>query len=120
MFESMNVTFDTVSDVMPAGRKKYIHSEGYVAKFQFVPNPDTWVYTSLPRNTTSLLPRSLSLWRLSLSPYSGGFTGQTNGVVRFSFAAEPSSSGIIPASAWKFLRDGVLGGVGGTHVVFTY
>ena len=41
MFESMNVTFDTVSDVMPAGRKKYIHSEGYVAKFQFVPNPDT-------------------------------------------------------------------------------
>lgn len=41
LFESMNVTFDTVSDVMPAGRKKYIHSEGYVAKFQFVPNPDT-------------------------------------------------------------------------------
>lgn len=83
-FENMNVTFDTSSDVMPAGREKLIHSEGYVAKFLFEPAGN--------------------------QSYTGGFAGANYGIVRFSFAAEPTSSGIIPASAWKFLRDGLPSG----------
>lgn len=84
LFESMDVTFDTVSDVMPAGREKLIHSEGYVMKFQWVPT--------------------------SNSTFTGGFAGAQYGVARLSFAAEPTTSGIIPASAWKFLRSGVPSG----------
>jgi len=35
--ESVITTFRNVSDIMPSGREKYIHSVGAVAKFTFNP-----------------------------------------------------------------------------------
>lgn len=41
------------------------------------------------------------------SPYTGGFAGSDYGIGRLSFAVKPTSDGIVPGSAWKFLRDGM-------------
>jgi hypothetical protein len=84
--ESMEDSFSGKGDAMPAAyfygtRTKYIHSVGVVGKVKFQPAPG--------------------------QPYSGIFKGANYGLVRFSSAAEPSSSQSLAAGmGLKFLRDG--------------
>ena len=81
MLEGMGPTFEAPGDEMPSGRTKYIHSVGVTGKVRFVKKGDT--------------------------DYSGIFQGADHGIVRFSSAAEPSSSqALAPGMGLKFLRDG--------------
>lgn len=82
--EDMEPTFNTAGDAMPAGRKKYIHTVGNVAKCKWV--------------------------SAGGHPYTGIFKGATHGLVRLSSAAEPALTTmqpLAPGMGLKFLRDGV-------------
>ncbi|CAE7707187.1 unnamed protein product [Symbiodinium pilosum] len=80
MGESVQVSFESQSDIFPGSRIKYIHSVGAVA----------------PIN-----------WESLTSKYGGLFgSGSENGFVRFSSAAEPGKSGFTPGIGLKLLRDG--------------
>lgn len=79
--ESIRVSFDAQSDIFPEPREKYIHSVGTVAPFR-------WEVVGKPR-------------------YSGIFaTGAEYGLIRFSSAGPPGSSGFGPGAGVKILRDG--------------
>lgn len=80
--ESIRVSFEAVSDILPdPNRKKFIHSVGVAA-------PLTW--TSEPGH-----------------PYGGLFaSGSAHGILRFSVAIEPGKSGFVPGVGIKLLRDG--------------
>jgi len=80
--ESVITTFRNVSDIMPSGREKYIHSVGAVAKFTFNPAPST--------------------------PFTGVFGEQSGGLLRVSFAKAPASDNITPGFGIKFLRNNRL------------
>ena len=91
--ESMQPTFDFVSDVLPEGRKKYIHSVGVVAKASFVPEAG--------------------------NPYTGALAGADSLLIRLSLAKQPDTSKTTPKGALdnftpglglKFLRNGVSSG----------
>merc|ERR1711936_104425 len=88
--ESMCPTFQAQGDQLPwekrllsyGWRNKYIHTVGTVGQVE---------------------------WRdLGSHPYTGIFQGATQGIVRFSFAKEPSNTSISisPDMGLKFLRDG--------------
>jgi len=78
------VTGHTMSDILPDGRKKLIHTVGGVAKAKIVwTNP---------------------------SKYSGMFKGANNVLVRLSTAQEADADGLTPAIAIKALRDGIPSG----------
>jgi hypothetical protein len=78
--ESVMLSFDAAADVFPHQRKKYIHSVGVVGGIRFDSHGG--------------------------HPYMGLFEGAASGVVRFSSANEPGSSGFTPGMGIKFLRDG--------------
>jgi len=78
------VTGHTLSDIMPDGRKKLIHTVGGVAKAKIV-----WT---------------------SNSQYTGMFKSANNVLVRASTAQEASLDGITPAFAIKAFRDGIPSG----------
>jgi len=85
-FESMKPTFESYSDDMPDGHKKYIHSVGSLAQAEFVAEAG--------------------------SPYTGVFQGAKNVLVRISTAkaANPKSApkeNFLPGLGIKFLRDKV-------------
>jgi len=80
--ESVRYSFEPPSDIftMP-DRKKYIHSVGVVAPFKFVRTGGS---------------------------YTGIFEGADYGLIRFSSAVQPSSSGgFTPGAGIKFFRDGI-------------
>lgn len=80
MSESVQVSFESQSDIFPGSRIKYIHSVGAVAPIK---------------------------WESLTSKYGGLFaSGSEHGFVRFSSAAEPGSSGFTPGIGLKLLRDG--------------
>jgi len=85
LIRSDYVTGHTLSDIMPDGRKKLIHTVGAVAKAKLV-------------------------WDGSNQKYTGMFRGANNVLVRASTAQEPTNDGITPAFAIKALRDGVPSG----------
>jgi len=60
----MNMSFDTVSDTMPVGRKKRTHPVGTTTLIEFIAAKDT--------------------------PYTGMFKGAKHGVMRISEFAETS------------------------------
>jgi len=85
----MKDTFDYASDVLPEGRKKYIHTVGVTGKVEFI---------------------------ASENPYSGLFKGCKNVILRLSSAKEPDTSKTKPEEALnnftpgfgiKFLRDNI-------------
>jgi len=89
--ESMDTTFDSVSDDMPyqglfdlQQRPKLIHSVGCVASATFLPNDNRLNYTGL-------------------------FQGAHYGFIRFSTATSYSSTpqSFVPAISFKFLRSGI-------------
>jgi len=80
--ESVIETFDAVADVFPMEREKLIHGVGVVGSIAFVVNNTKPGYTGT--------------WK----------TGGPFGLIRFSSAAKPSSSGFTPGLAIKILRDG--------------
>jgi hypothetical protein len=91
--ESMNPSFDFVSDVLPEGRKKYIHSVGVVAKASFISEEG--------------------------NPYSGAFAGADSLLIRLSLAKQPDTSkttakgaldNLTPGLGLKFLRNTVSTG----------
>lgn len=73
------VTFDHESDFIPAGRRKFIHSYGSVAKIRFVAAQE--------------------------SPYSGIFKGAV-GLARLSIAGDPRLNGNVFGMALKFFVTG--------------
>jgi hypothetical protein len=84
--ESMKPSFDYYSDVLPAGRKKYIHSVGSVVQAELIPEAG--------------------------HPYTGVFQGVDNVLLRFSTAKQPDpksapEGNYIPGMGIKLLRDGV-------------
>jgi hypothetical protein len=76
---SLATTFNHVSDEIPAGRKKFIHTYGSVAKVSFKPFSN---------------------------PYTGIFKSGAIGLVRLSLAGNPESIGFTPGMALKFLING--------------
>lgn len=46
----MKVSFDRVSDFMPADRKKLIHSQGVVGHFKWIPTDNAQNYTGVFRS----------------------------------------------------------------------
>jgi hypothetical protein len=78
--ESVSLSFDAVADVFPMPRTKYIHSVGVVGGIKFVSSGD--------------------------HEYTGLFEGADHGLVRFSSAKKPDSSGFTPGAGVKFFRDG--------------
>jgi hypothetical protein len=79
------VTGHTLSDIMPDGRKKLIHTVGGIAKGKIV-----WTNTN---------------------KYTGMFKAANNVLIRLSTAQEASvSDGLTPAMAIKAFRDGVPSG----------
>lgn len=77
---NMSVSMDRVSDEMPEGRNKMIHTYGSVAKCQFIPAVG--------------------------QPFSGLFAGSSYGLIRLSLAADPQGLGVTPGLALKFMVDG--------------
>lgn len=79
----MNVSFDTVSDTMPVGRKKVTHPVGLSAKMEFIAAPD--------------------------SPYTGMFRGAKHVIMRISDTTKPDPSvgHTAPGHGVKLLRDGM-------------
>jgi len=74
----------SAGDEMPAGQKKVVHTQGVVAKIEWVPTPGT--------------------------PYTGIFAeGSTNAIIRYSQTPNLTTahSGLLPSLAIKFLIDGV-------------
>lgn len=80
MGESVMVSFDASADVFPLKRTKYIHSVGVTGGIRFDSTGD--------------------------SKYTGLFKGAEHGIVRFSSAKQPDSSGVTPGMGVKFFRDG--------------
>jgi len=78
--ESVRLTFDSNSDTFPQKRDKTIHSIGVVGGIKFE--------------------------SAGGHPYQGLFKGAEHGMVRFSSAKQPDSSGVTPGMGLKFFRDG--------------
>jgi len=78
--EDISLTFDHVDDVMPQGRKKFIHPLGSTAAVRFI----------MTQN----------------HPYTGMFAGGDACLVRLSLAANPDSLGFVPGMALKCFTDG--------------
>lgn len=78
---SLGKTFDHVSDEIPEGRPKFIHTYGSVAKVEFVPAPG--------------------------HHYTGLYASGAIGLARLSLAAAPGKSNYTPGMAIKFLIDGL-------------
>jgi hypothetical protein len=77
----MTPTMKAPGDAMPAGRVKFIHAIGAVAKVKFLSYGN--------------------------HPYSGIFKGADQGLIRFSSAATPTKTQpMVPGFGLKFLRDG--------------
>ncbi|KAI9146352.1 hypothetical protein BKA69DRAFT_18048 [Paraphysoderma sedebokerense] len=76
----MNKSFDVVTDEMPKGRSKGIHSSGATGKIEWVP---------------------------AENKYSGVFQSGGEGIMRMSAAVEPSKEGTVVGLAVKILRNGV-------------
>ena len=79
----MHPTFETFSDVMPAGRQKFIHPSGVVAKFK---------YNDLGGHS-----------------FTGSLKGTDHGILRISDAgfAKPDINGTpTPSMGLKFFVDG--------------
>ena len=83
--ESVITTFDNQWDIMPAGRRKFIHGVGAVCKFTL--------------NITD-------------SPYTGMFkNGKQTGIIRMGSGNDISNgAGVAASAAIKFLRSGVKSG----------
>lgn len=79
--ESVITTFQNSHDTHPAGRRKYTHSVGTVAKAKFVATED--------------------------SPFTGVFKGTEQLLIRFANAKLPVTGFTSPAMSMKFLIDGV-------------
>ena len=78
---SLGRSFDHISDEMPRGRRKFIHSFGSVALIEFQALPD--------------------------SPYSGVLSADSVcGLARLSLAGPPAVIGYTPGMALKFFVDG--------------
>jgi len=81
--ESVKTSFDDVSDVMPPGRFKYIHTVGAVATVAFVPSGETHKFTGLFSS------------------------GAQHGLLRLSTATQiDGSQAITPGFGLKLLIDG--------------
>ena len=76
---NLSPSFDYISDEMPEGRSKIIHSNGSVAKFSFQP--------------------------LAGHPFTGIYKARAIGLVRLSLATAPSDDSYVPGIAIKFLFD---------------
>lgn len=85
--ESIQTTFDDWWDVMPNGRKKYIHSAGVVCKFKWSGNP---AFTGLLGEAAEGFVRMGSAAPLTGNP--------------------GSPDGVTPGNGFKFLRTGVRSG----------
>ncbi len=91
--ESMKTTVQLVSDEMPEGRYKLIHSVGGAAAVKIVPSE-------------------------AASKYTGLFNGANYGLIRLASATEPNEgsgnkaeeSSFVPGFGIKFLRDGAPSG----------
>ena len=79
----MNLSYDTVSDTMPHGRKKVTHPVGTHTKVEFVAHPET--------------------------PYTGCFKGAEHGIVRISETTKttPENPKTAPGHGLKLFRDGM-------------
>lgn len=84
MGESVKETFEASADVFPHlqtdKRSKWIHSVGATGGVRFESTND--------------------------HPYTGLFQGAEHGIIRFSSAKAPDSSGVTPGMGVKFFRDG--------------
>ena len=76
---SLAKTFDHVSDEIPEGRTKFIHTYGSVVKFKFIPEKK--------------------------HPFTGFYEEECVGLARLSLAANPKSLPYTPGMALKFLVD---------------
>ena len=86
-FESMSPSVDALTDVMPPGRAKDVHSLGAVATAQLLFTPDI--------NTR----------------YTGIFASNSSSVIlRLSSAADPANKAPVPSIGLKTLRDNVHSG----------
>ncbi len=79
-FMNMSTTMDHISDEMPNGRRKLIHTNGSVAQVRFEANPG--------------------------QPFTGIYKGNNCGLVRISAAVNPDQFAFTPGMGLKFLVDG--------------
>jgi hypothetical protein len=75
----LDVSMERISDEMPAGRARVVHSIGSVVQVELIADPS--------------------------SPFTGMFKGGV-GVARLSLAREPGADGFVPGIAVKLLADG--------------